>query len=293
MIKNLCAIFPRENFKCALDDCDLEGFIPIAADFGVQKYGYAVTPNIDHLIRLHEDPFFRSLYAQAAFVLLDSRLLAHLIRLLTRQRLPVCAGSDLVAALFDQVIAPDDPILLLGGDHKQANALKNRYGLRRLTHFNPPMGFIRDFHAVERCLRYIETHGPFRFHLLAIGSPQQEIIAQQLGTRRVARGLALCIGSSVNFLTGEEQRAPMWLRRAGMEWLFRLMQNPRRLAWRYLIRGPRIFALVPWTEFILRPSTTRLARDGRMGLLQRGTSRPLASNEYTPSSQPLPKSISA
>jgi exopolysaccharide biosynthesis WecB/TagA/CpsF family protein len=64
--------------------------------------------------------------------------------------------------------------------------------------------------------------------------------------------LALCIGASINFLTGAEKRAPRWMQRLGVEWLYRLLRNPRRLAWRYLLRGPRIFTLLPRFEVELR-----------------------------------------
>ena len=159
-------------------------------------------------------------------------------------RLPVCTGSDLTARLFSDVISPDDPLVLIGGSDEQARQLGERYGLRRLAHFNPPMGFIRDPEAVEACLRFIEAHSPFRFCLLAVGAPQQEVVAQLLKARGIARGLTLCIGASINFLTGDERRAPLWMQRCGMEWFFRLMKAPGRLANRYLVRGPRVFALL-------------------------------------------------
>ena len=90
--------------------------------------------------------------------------------------------------------------------------LRGRFGLKALRHIDPPMNFIRDESAVECCLRAIEESSPFRFCFLAIGSPQQEIIAQKLKERGVARGLALCIGASINFITGVEKRAPLWIR---------------------------------------------------------------------------------
>jgi UDP-N-acetyl-D-mannosaminuronic acid transferase (WecB/TagA/CpsF family) len=77
------------------------------------------------------------------------------------------------------------------------------------------------------------------------------MIAHQLQERATARGLALCIGGAINYMTGVERRAPPWMRTIGFEWLFRLLQHPRRMAYRYLIRGPRIFWLAARIE--LRP----------------------------------------
>jgi len=79
------------------------------------------------------------------------------------------------------------------------------------------------------------------------------VVAQRLKARGAARGLAFCVGASVNYLTGVERRAPEWLQRAGFEWVYRMMNNPRRMAKRYLLRGPRIFQLLTAFDFRVRP----------------------------------------
>ncbi len=231
-----------------LDDYELAEACAIVAAFGNEHFGYVLTPNVDNVIRHYHDPEFRALCAQAAYVFLDSRFLAHLIGLLKRQRHRVSPGSDLTAAVLSSVIKPNDVAVMVGGSAEQAQDLRARFGLKALRHVDPPMNFIRDKAAVESCLRAIEESSPFRFCFLAVGSPQQEIIAQKLKERGVARGLALCIGASINFITGAEKRAPLWIQKSGFEWLFRLVQNPRRLAKRYLVRCPRIFLLLPHIE---------------------------------------------
>jgi len=238
--------------SCILDDYDVEGFLRVGAAFGPDRFAYVVTPNVDHLIRFHDDPAFRSSYADAANILLDSRFLSHVLRLSKGIRIRVCTGSDLTAQLFRQVIAPDDRIVLIGCSEAQARALADQYGLSALSHYNPPMGFIRDPEEVEACLRFAETHSPFRFCFLAVGAPQQELLAQLLKKRGVARGLALCIGASVNFMTGKERRAPLWMQRMGLEWMYRLALDPSRLARRYLIRGPRVFSILRNIDIVVR-----------------------------------------
>jgi exopolysaccharide biosynthesis WecB/TagA/CpsF family protein len=237
-----------------VDDCNLEEALKLVATFGVDRYGYVVTPNVDHVIRHYRDRQFRALYAQASLVLLDSRFLARTMGFVKRQALRVCVGSELTTALLDSVIKPLDVVTLVGGTPEQAQILRERYRLRRLHHIDPPMKFIRDPIAVERCLREIEAIGAFRFCFLAIGSPQQEIIAQKLKERGIVRGLALCVGAAIDFLTGVEKRAPLWMREAGLEWLYRLTRNPRRLWKRYLVRGPRIFLLLSRIELRVRQS---------------------------------------
>jgi exopolysaccharide biosynthesis WecB/TagA/CpsF family protein len=235
-----------------LDDYDLDRFQTVASTFGADRFGYVVTPNVDHLIRYHDDRSFQEQYANASYVLLDSRFLSHVFRAAWGTRIRVCTGSDLTARLFSQTIAPTDSIVLIGGSEEQARLLVQTYGLKSLHHYSPPMGFIRDPQEVEACLQFAEAHSPFRFCFIAVGAPQQEILAQLLKTRRVARGLALCIGASINFMTGKERRAPLWMQGLGLEWMYRLALDPRRLARRYLVRGPRVFLLLSQINVVVR-----------------------------------------
>ena len=241
-----------------LDDYDLNTFLGVAKSFRPDRFGYVVTPNVDHLIRYQDDPSFRSRYADADYVLLDSRFLSHIFRVSTGRRVGVCTGSDLTAQLFDGVIAADDRIVLIGGTAEQARLLSERYNLTGLKHYNPPMNFVKDPAEVEKAVRFAEAHSPFRFCFLAVGAPQQELLAHSLKERGIAKGMALCIGASVNFLTGGERRAPLWMQNIGFEWLFRLLNDPRRLAKRYLVRGPRIFSMLWMTQVLIRPRASML-----------------------------------
>jgi exopolysaccharide biosynthesis WecB/TagA/CpsF family protein len=233
-----------------LDDYDLREFTAIAARFGQAPFEFVVTPNVDHLLRYYDDGAFRDLYQHARYILLDSRVLAYMLRLTRGVRARVCPGSDLTPSLL-RLAATQDRIVLIGGNAAQAKSLREQYGLG-LSHYDPPMGFIRNPNEVERCLQFVEAQSPFRFCFLAVGSPQQEVLARELKLRGRTQGLGLCVGASINFLTGAERRAPSWMQRCGFEWLFRLLQDPRRLAARYLVRGPRIFVLLPRFRFELR-----------------------------------------
>jgi exopolysaccharide biosynthesis WecB/TagA/CpsF family protein len=235
-----------------IDDFGLPEFTAVAAGYGHERFGYVVTPNVDHLIRYYEDSSFRAHYRAADFILMDSRFAARLVKLLKGVQLPVCTGSDLTAQLLAHVVQPADRIVVIGGSTEQAGQIAAKYGLTNIRHHNPPMGFIKDPAAVEECLSFIESASPFRFCFLAVGSPQQEAMAQMLRARGTARGLALCIGASLNFITGVEKRAPVWMQRMALEWLYRLLQNPKRLAHRYLVRGPRIFTHLRRSRVVLR-----------------------------------------
>lgn len=235
-----------------LNNYTVPDFLRVAANFGCDKYAYVVTANTDHVIRLCEDASFRELYDAAGFALLDSRFLAIVIRVLKRVRLASCPGSDVTEQLLASVVSADDKLVMIGGTQAQARTLADNYGLRQLKHFNPPMKFIEDSRAVENCLQFIEQESPFRFCILAVGCPQQELLGRELLRRDRARGLALCVGASINFLTGVERRAPLWMRKVGFEWVYRLCNDPVRLARRYLVRGPRILLLLWRIRFVPR-----------------------------------------
>ena len=236
-----------------VDDYELTTFIRVLQAFPATHFGFVVTPNVDHFIRYCQDPDFRRLYDSATFRLLDSRFAASIQWALFGQKLPVCPGSDLTAAIFESGLFRHERVVLVGGSAEQAETLSVRYQLHDFCHFNPPMGFVSDPAAVDECLSYIEGQSPFKLCLLAVGSPQQEILARQLMLRARARGLALCVGASINFLTGIERRAPAWIQRLSLEWAYRLVLNPRRLLYRYLIRGPRFFLLLRDWRFVTRP----------------------------------------
>jgi exopolysaccharide biosynthesis WecB/TagA/CpsF family protein len=244
-----------DSVGCKIDDYDLDTFSRVLASFGSDRYGYVVTPNVDHLIRYREDPSFREFYRSADYTALDSRVVAGAVRLTKGVRLAVCTGSDLTAALLSEAISPDDRILVVGGSRTQAEALAAKFALRNVRHHNPPLGFVADPRAVEKCLQFIENQSPFRFCFLALGSPQQEMIAYRLRGRGRARGLVLCVGAALNFISGAEKRAPRWVQRLALEWLYRLCHDPRRLAGRYLVRGPRIFG------YLLRDRVVLLKRE--------------------------------
>ncbi len=239
-----------------MDDYDLESFVPVASSYGQERFGFVVTPNVDHMIRFHEDATYRAHCRSAEYVLLDSRFASRLVQLTKGVKLRVCTGSDLTATLFAKVIHPSDRVILIGGSDEQARQITAIYGLENVCHYNPPMGFIRNPAAVEQCLQFVESHSPFRFCFLAIGCPQQEAIAEALKRRGKAKGLALCVGASLNFLVGDEKRAPLWMQKMSLEWLYRLLQDPKRLAGRYLVRGPRFFSYLRRARFVPRNATT-------------------------------------
>jgi exopolysaccharide biosynthesis WecB/TagA/CpsF family protein len=211
------------------------------------SFSYIVTPNVDHIVQLHEGgdeavvSAFRLAYASAQLRLCDSRV----VQLLARLRgvhLDVVTGSDLTAYLFNEGYLNGRKVALIGGDDTILQALQERYSAVDVVQHQPPMGVLKNQHASAQIVEFISS-GSFHVVLFAIGGPQSEIISHQCLKAGQSRGVALCIGASVEFMLGRKARAPRWMQRAKLEWAFRLISEPRRLSRRYLLMGPRIFRL--------------------------------------------------
>ena len=206
-------------------------------------FKYVVTPNVQHMVRLLEDPAtMQPLYERAWRVFCDSRVLSRLAWF-SGLRLPVIVGSDLTARIIARAGEQRLMIALVGPTAAACAALESRYPGLNVVFHTPPMGFITSEREVQKCVDFVvKTQAPLIF--LAVGMPQQEILALHIADHPQARGVGLCIGASIDFLTGKQRRAPVWVQKAGLEWLHRLLSDPRRLASRYLIECPRIFYLM-------------------------------------------------
>jgi len=211
-------------------------------------FRYIVTPNVDHLVRLHKEPeVYGPLYEASWLSVCDSRIL-ELLAKFSGIPLKAVPGSDLTGQLFDNVILPTEPINVIGADDDIIAKLKEIYGLMMINHHQPPMGLRRKSEAVAAAADFIHKH-PARYTFICVGSPQQEMVAKACLDRGDCVGLGLCVGASLEFLTGRIKRAPKWMQAYRLEWLFRLFSEPKRLWKRYLVEGPRIFIL--WLKWSL------------------------------------------
>jgi len=225
------------------DRLTLDGTLDwVTASIARRTFAYVVTPNVDHMVRLPKlEPALQAVYTDADLCLCDSRILARLAGTCGID-LPVVPGSDLTATLLGSRLAKGTRLLLVGGDADAATLLRARYPDLDILHDAPPMGLRHDAAARAAVIDTAVAADP-QLILLAVGSPQQELLAWEMKASGRLRATTLCIGASVDFLVGREKRAPKLVQKAGLEWAWRLLQNPRRLARRYLIDDPAIFAM--------------------------------------------------
>ncbi len=195
-------------------------------------FAYVCTPNAVHVVNYERgEPRFRAGIDGAWLRLCDSRVVARMAALALGIRLPLGLGSDLTLAMVQGAVRPDDQVTIIGGTAEMERRLRENHSWRNLARHDPPLGFIADPAEVARCIDFVLAH-PARYVFLACGAPQSELLGRRITERGGAVGTGLCIGASLLFATGLEARAPLAMQRAGLEWLHRLVLQPRRMSHR-------------------------------------------------------------
>jgi N-acetylglucosaminyldiphosphoundecaprenol N-acetyl-beta-D-mannosaminyltransferase len=207
---------------------------------------YVLTPNAQHVVLLDRDKNLQTIYSEAAFVLPDGVSLLLAARLLGRKLPHRLAGVDMFQALCKRAADEGLRIFLLGGRPGSAEKaaeklLANSPGLIISGIFCPPHGFEDDPSQQEEIQARIRAANP---HLLfvAFGAPKQEYWIHE-HARNLGVPIAMGVGGSFEMVGGIVPRAPMWMRKTGLEWVHRLVREPRRMWRRYLI-GSLQFAVV-------------------------------------------------
>lgn len=195
-----------------------------------------VTLNLDHLVKLRREPRFRHAYRNARFITADGAPVARLARMQSGG-VERTTGADLVVPLAEAAASRRIPVYLFGSSAdvlaRAGRDLAERtdYKLDIAGSAAPAHGFDPEGREADAALAAIAASGA-RLCFVALGAPKQEIFAARAVERGVRCGF-VCIGAALDFLAGEQVRAPRTMQDNGMEWLWRLMTNPRRLAGRY------------------------------------------------------------
>lgn len=226
----------------------------IAASIRAGVGGWVVTPNLDILRRIVREPATRALCEMATLRLADGMPLIWASRLRGTPLPERVPGSDLILTLSERAAREGLSVYLLGGDPGVGDAaaakLRERFPAIRIVGVeSPPFGFERDdAYMAAMAQRVVASRADIVF--VAVGFPKQERVIERLRPL-MPRAWFLGVGISFSFVTGHVQRAPRWVQRIGLEWLTRVIQEPRRLFKRYFVHG------VPFAVYLLVASTLR------------------------------------
>ena len=218
------------------------------------------TVNLDHMVKLGQSAPFRDAYARADYITADGWPIVWLARGPDRRKTPRpgsvdrrkspslerTTGADLLEPMCREAARHGLPLYFIGPSPASQTA-----GLRILCERYPGLIVAGaetaqipaeiDEAVVEDIGARLEKSGA-HVCVVSLGAPKQEVLADALHRRCPDVGF-LCVGAALDFISGHAVRAPVWVRRAGMEWFWRMISDPKRLVGRYIGCGFTLFKL--------------------------------------------------
>ncbi len=217
-----------------------------------------VTPNVDHVLSLTDDPALMAIYNTADFEFADGMPVVWASRLLGQSLPERVTGADLFVALCQHAVVENWRVSVVGGLPGQEPMLVQRFGQvfpgLQVAIKCPEMGF--DYRSVEAA-EVVRWANASKADLIfvCLGFPRQSLWSIT-NRETLDTGLVLCVGAAMEFALGFKKRAPDWMQSCGLEWLWRLGSEPTKLWRRYLMRGPRFGTLI-LREYLKRIGFTK------------------------------------
>lgn len=211
--------------------------------------GVVVTPNVDHLMKLQSDKEFYECYSKADWVLCDSKIVGICSRFLGTPIVEVIPGSSFLPAFYSYHSDNERiKIFLLGagpGVAKQAMDNINKKTNRKIVidSYSPTFGFEKN---EEECLEIIQLINRSEANVLVVGvgAPKQEKWIFRYKDKLPGVDIFLALGATLDFEAGNIKRAPIFFQKTYLEWLYRLLMEPKRLWKRYLVDDLPFFWLI-------------------------------------------------
>ena len=211
------------------------------------KSAYVVTPNVDHIVQLENDKELQDAYANASLILTDGKPLLWIAKWYGTPIKEKLSGSDLFPILCEMAAKKGYKMFFLGAAEgvaaKAAENLMNKFkGLQVVGTYSPPYGFEKNKEQLEKIKTMIKAFKP-DILIVGLGCPKQEKFMYH-HCKELGVSISFGLGASFDFEAGNVKRAPKWMANHGLEWLFRITQDPKRMAKRYLVDDRKILRLV-------------------------------------------------
>lgn len=210
------------------------------------KRGVLVTPNVDQMVKMQSDQEFHDIVRRAEWVVCDSMILYLCTKLLGTPIPEAIPGSSFFAAFYEYHKDDEDcRIFLLGamdGVAKKAEERINEKVGRRIVvgAYSPSYGFEKKQEENEEIYRMINASGA-NVVLVGVGCPKQEKWIDKHKAMMPGVDIWMALGATIDFEAGNVRRAPKIWRKLCLEWLYRLIQEPKRMYKRYFVDDPIFF----------------------------------------------------
>ena len=217
-----------------------------------KKNAYVVTPNVDHIVQLEKDTELQKVYENASLILTDGKPLLWIAKWYGTPIKEKISGSDLFPLLCNMAAQKGYKMFFLGAAEgvaaKAAQNLSKRFkGLQVVGTYSPPFGFEKDLEEIDKINNMIRKTQP-DILIVGLGCPKQEKFMYH-HCKELGVPISFGLGASFDFEAGNIKRAPRWMANHGLEWLFRITQDPKRMAKRYLGDDRKILGLALLVTF--------------------------------------------
>ena len=242
----------RSILGCRVDGVDYDSACDrIEARVLQRQPGYVIAANVHVIMTAYWNRAYQAVVNQAVLVTPDGMPLVLGLRLLGNAHQTRVYGPDLMLRWCDRASQTGQSIYLYGSSWETLEILQVRLlerfpGLIIAGTHSPKFGKLSEAERQADCDRIHASGAAVVF--VALGCPKQEWWMAQAGLNAVAIG----VGAAFRFHTGEVAQAPRWMMKVGMEWAYRLCQEPRRLWRRYVIHNPAFLVLFGWQVLLER-----------------------------------------
>lgn len=221
--------------RIEFDAHSLETVVWNIANVKPRQWERVITPNLHHIHLLRTQPELYEVYSQASLLLADGWPVAWILGVVRRRSVDRVAGSDLLESVL-ATAGHGKALVLVGG--RDSGALESVANRGRAAGWNvacepAPASEIDDETTRADLVHRVAAKADGGIVVLGLGTPKQERLASELSSKS-GSGYILCLGMAINFSAGIVKRAPKWMRKYNLEWIFRIMQETRRLLPRYV-----------------------------------------------------------
>ena len=243
-----------EAFGMMIDHVTLdEALSELIAFAKKKKKGYVVTPNTDHVIKFHKNPEFRKAYGGAAFTFADGAPVVAVSKLAGNPLPERVTGVDIFLRILPMLEENKLSLFLLGPSEEVNKAGADKIALRHPKmkikgRYAPLFGFEKNPAELDKMFKIVKKAKP-DFLFIFLSCPKQELWISQ-NIQKLDLKVAICLGASLEFYTSHRKRAPRIFQLVGMEWVWRMFSEPKRLIKRYLVDDMFPFLWLAFKEIV-------------------------------------------